>query len=194
MLTVFGPEFPIIACVSDSYDLDNALHSIFGGSMKQDIIDSGKTFVVRPDSGDPATMVCSTIQKLMDRFGYHRNEKGYLVLPPCIRVIQGDGITIDSLPAILDAMREQNLSIDNVAFGMGGGLLQQVNRDTYGFAMKTSAICVDGEWRDVFKDPKTDPQKVSKRGRFDMPRLTYRNGELFNKMTFEEVRANAAIR
>jgi len=192
MIVAF-PDSPIVAIVSDSYDLDNAVTNIYGRELKELIETSGKLVVVRPDSGDPASTVCRTIQKLMDRFGYTVNSKGYLVLPDYIRVIQGDGIDRHSLPLILAAMREQNLSIDNIAFGMGGGLLQHCNRDTYGFAMKCSAICVDGEWRDVYKDPKTDPSKASKRGRFDDENLqkVFENGRLFNETTFDEVRARS---
>jgi nicotinamide phosphoribosyltransferase len=53
---------------------------------------------------------------------------------------------------------------------MGGGLLQAVGRDDFRFAMKASAICVDGEWRDIYKDPITDVGKRSKRGRLGLTR------------------------
>jgi len=43
--------------------------------------------------------------------------------------------------------------------------MQNVNRDTCKFAIKASAIKVNGEWRDVYKDPITDPGKKSLRGR-----------------------------
>jgi len=43
--------------------------------------------------------------------------------------------------------------------------LQKVNRDTLRFAMKASAAEIDGEWRDVYKDPVTDQGKRSKAGR-----------------------------
>ena len=190
MITAF-PDSPLVAIVSDSYDMDNATVNIHGRENKELIENSGKTIVIRPDSGDPATIVCRTIQQLMDSFGYTENSKGYLVLPDCVRVIQGDGITPESLPLILDAMQEQNLSIDNIAFGMGGGLLQMCNRDTYGFAMKCSAICIDGEWQNVYKDPKTDPAKASKGGRFNLENVVFRNGKLLIKTTFDKVRENA---
>ena len=93
------------------------------------------------------------------------NSKGYKVLPDCVRVIQGDGIDVESLPKILDNLLAAGWSADNLAFGMGGGMLQHVNRDTQKFAMKCSAIFVDGEWRNVFKCPAGDLSKASKRGR-----------------------------
>jgi nicotinamide phosphoribosyltransferase len=56
-------------------------------------------------------------------------------------------------------------SADNIAFGMGGALLQQLNRDTQKFAFKCSAARIGEEWKPVFKDPVTDPGKNSKHGR-----------------------------
>ncbi|CAJ0765993.1 8176_t:CDS:2, partial [Entrophospora sp. SA101] len=64
---------------------------------------------------------------------------GYKVINGC-GVIQGDGVTIDSLEAILKATGEAGYSAQNVAFGMGGGLLQKLNRDTMSFATKLSHI------------------------------------------------------
>ncbi|HHB95407.1 MAG TPA: nicotinate phosphoribosyltransferase, partial [Campylobacterales bacterium] len=99
-------------------------------------------------------------------------------------------------------------SADNIAFGMGGGLLQQPNRDDFRFAMKASAICVDGEWRDVYKDPITDVGKRSKRGRlaltegFETVRVeelggrenllvpVFRDGVVLREFGFNEVKLN----
>jgi nicotinamide phosphoribosyltransferase len=84
------------------------------------------------------------------------------VLDDSIRIIQGDGVDIKAIKDILEILKLNNYSADNIAFGMGGGLLQAVGRDDFRFAMKASAICVDGEWRDVYKDPITDVGKRSK--------------------------------
>jgi nicotinamide phosphoribosyltransferase len=101
-------------------------------------------------------------------------------------------------------------SADNVAFGMGGALLQIVNRDTQMFAMKCSAIRINGKWFEVYKDPVGDSTKKSKRGRVTLTREggeyksgvedwmepvlkeVYRNGELLIDYTFAEVRANSS--
>ena len=98
------------------------------------------------------------------------NDKGYKVLNN-VRIIQGDGIDgADEIDSILYNLCEiGGFSADNLAFGMGGGSLQQVNRDTLKFAMKLSAVKVDGEWRDAFKCPADAPWKASKGGRFDDP-------------------------
>ena len=51
-------------------------------------------------------------------------------------------------------------------FGMGGALLQQVNRDTMEWAMKASATEDNEGWWDVFKSPVDQPNKRSLSGRF----------------------------
>lgn len=158
-----GKPGGIVSAVSDSYDIFNAC-KLWGTELKQDIIDSGATLVVRPDSGHPAAVVLQCLQILDTCFGSIVNEKGFKVLNN-VRVLQGDGITIDSIKEILDWAIEYGFSADNIVFGQGGALLQIVNRDDQKFAMKCSAICVDGEWRDVYKDPITDKGKQSKRGR-----------------------------
>ena len=165
MLEKFAKPGALVAVVSDSYDLMRAVREIWGGELRDQIVNSGATLIVRPDSGDPLTVPVDVVEALGERFGFTTNSKGYRVLPDCVRVIQGDGITVETLPQILDNLLNRGWSADNLAFGMGGGLLQQVNRDTQKFAMKASACEVAGEWRDVYKDPVTDPGKRSKRGR-----------------------------
>lgn len=202
------------AVVSDSYDIFNACDRLWGEALKQDVIDSGAMLVIRPDSGDPKTVVCQIARILDARFGSTINTKGYRVLNN-VRIIQGDGLDGPAeIDGILKALMGIGYSADNIAFGMGGGLLQKCNRDTFGFAMKCSAVKVDGEWRDVFKDPIGDKGKASKRGRlslmndggvyktvpesearlwsdkaFDALHTVYNCGTLFNQTTLNEVRA-----
>jgi nicotinamide phosphoribosyltransferase len=165
MLAQFaGPE-KIVAVVSDSYDLFNAIDTLWGDSLRERVINNGGTVVIRPDSGDPVDIVCATIQRLMDKFGYRDNSKGYRVLPDYVRVIQGDGVSPTMIGTILEVMKSKQLSAENIAFGMGGELLQKVDRDTMQFAMKASAIRINGQWQDVYKQPVTDTGKRSKRGR-----------------------------
>jgi nicotinamide phosphoribosyltransferase len=161
-----GKPGGIISAVSDSYDIYEACH-LWGTELKQDVLDSGATLVVRPDSGHPATVVHDCMCILADHFGYTTNEKGYDVLNN-VRILQGDGINTESIKEILEVLEASNFSADNVVFGQGGALLQIVNRDDQKFAMKASAIRVNGEWRDVFKDPITDPGKRSKKGRLKL--------------------------
>ncbi|HBF07464.1 MAG TPA: nicotinate phosphoribosyltransferase, partial [Gammaproteobacteria bacterium] len=174
MLEQFGGKDKLVAVVSDSYDIWNAIDNIWGDELKLEVQSMGGTLVVRPDSGEPVEIVPQVIERLMARFGHQLNSKGYKVLPDCVRVIQGDGVCAASIEAILFEMKKRKLSADNIAFGMGGELLQKVNRDTQKFAMKASAICIKGQWHDVYKDPITDQGKRSKKGRLA---LINENGE-----------------
>lgn len=164
MLRQYAKPGALLAVVSDSYDLGHAVRELWGKALKAEVLASGAMVVVRPDSGDPTEVVLRTVQQLDAAYGHSLNGKGYKVLAG-VRVIQGDGITIRSIRAILAALQAHGYSADNVAFGQGGALLQTVNRDDLRFAMKCSAAQVDGQWRDVFKDPVTDPGKRSKAGR-----------------------------
>jgi len=213
MLSRFGGDGRLVAVVSDSYDLWYAIDRLWGEELKSQIETMGGTLVVRPDSGTPVEVVPEAIERLMAKFGYRTNSKGFRVLPDCIRLIQGDGVSLASIEAILQTLKDQGISADNLAFGMGAELLQKVNRDTQRFAMKASAIRVNGEWRDVYKDPLTDPGKRSKSGRLALVRTddgyvtvredqlgtrnnelisVFRNGERLVNWTFEEIRARAA--
>jgi nicotinamide phosphoribosyltransferase len=164
MVDQFSKPGSIYAVVSDSYDIYNAVGSIWGGVLHERVINKGGTLVIRPDSGDPNVVVPEVLAILSNRFGYSVNSKGYRILPPYLRVIQGDGMNPASIVSLMATLKESGWSIDNIAFGMGGGLLQNVTRDTFKYAMKASAAHVDGQWVDVFKDPVTDPGKVSKKG------------------------------
>jgi nicotinamide phosphoribosyltransferase len=166
MIAQFGKPGAIVSVVSDSYDLFAALDA-WGTELKQAVLDSGGTLVIRPDSGDPRTIVLQTLRALETSFGSVVNGKGRRVLNN-VRVIQGDGVNPDSIEAILAAMDEAGFAADNIVFGMGGALLQQINRDTQRFAMKCSAIRLGDEWHDVLKDPVTDAGKRSMKGRLTL--------------------------
>lgn len=173
MIDQYGKNGAIYACVSDSYDIYHAMEHIWGGTLRDKIINSGATLVVRPDSGDPVEVLAKLFKIAEDRFGTSYNTKGYKVLQH-VRFIWGDGINEDSIRRILNFMEQSGYSATNIAFGMGGALLQQVNRDTQRFAFKCSFARVDGHGVDVFKDPVTDKGKVSKRGLME---LVMRNGK-----------------
>ena len=175
MLTQYAKPGAILAVVSDSYDIFKACADIWGGTLKQQVIDSGAVVVIRPDSGDPVVTTLKVIQILDEKFGHTVNAKGFKVLNN-VRIIQGDGVNPLSIDAILMNYRAYGYSADNIAFGMGGALLQHMNRDTQEFAMKASAVMVNGEWRDVSKNPVGQASKKSKGGRFT---VVYENGRYF---------------
>ena len=169
MLRQFGKPGALFACVSDSYDIYSAVENLWGRELREEVVRSGAAVVVRPDSGSPPEVVLKTAILLDRAFGSKANAKGYRVLNN-VRIIQGDGINIRSIREILSNLKINGYSADNIAFGMGGALLQQVHRDTQKFAMKCSAIRIGGVWQDAFKDPVTDPGKASKRGRMSLLR------------------------
>ena len=169
MLRRFAKPGSLVAVVSDSYDIYHAIAELWGKALREEVIASGATVVVRPDSGDPVEVVHRCVAMLDDAFGSTVNGRGYRVLNH-VRVIQGDGVNPESIRAILERIVAAGYSADNLAFGMGGALLQKLTRDTQKFALKCSAARVAGAWRDVWKDPVTDQGKMSKRGRMTLLR------------------------
>ena len=169
--------------------------------------------VIRPDSGDPLVVLPKVLEILADKFGFETNNKGYKVLNPKVRVIQGDGINIDSLEEILNMLKLKGWSADNIAFGSGGGLLVSgLDRDTQRFAFKCSSVTIDGVESDVYKSPITGGDKTSKRGRlkliktngvFQTVRTTdpgenilqtvFENGHMVKEYNFSEIRENAKL-
>ncbi len=212
MLTQFAKPGSILAVVSDSYDIYNAITNLWGGVLREEVIASGATVVIRPDSGNPPEVVLKCLELLDEKFGHVVNGKGFKVLNN-VRVIQGDGINEHSIKEIIEKFLAAGYSATNVAFGMGGALLQQHNRDTLKFAMKCSHIMVGDKSIEVFKNPVTDSGKVSKAGRLDLTKSmqvvkldpyshshnmslmqdVYKDGELLVDEKFETIRKRAEI-
>jgi nicotinamide phosphoribosyltransferase len=181
-----GRQNAILATVADSFDIEHFVKVILGQTLKEDIIrlnrDFGLTYVVRPDSNDPVRMAVQTVKWLDEAFGSTVNTKCYKVLNHGVRVIQGDGCSMDSIREILSELKRLGYSATNIAFGMGGALLQKHDRDTQKFAMKCCAVKVHGVWHDVFKNPRSlvwdtpdseprdagDDFKISKAGRMTL--------------------------
>src|SRR5690606_20348644 len=213
MIEQFGAS-GLYAVVSDSYDINNAVTDIWGKQLKDRVLAAGGTLVVRPDSGDPVETPVQVVRHLASAFGTRLNAKGYKVLHDSVRVIQGDGISPADIGLILGRLEAFGFSAENIAFGMGAGLLQRVNRDTYSFAMKANARQdTGGAWHDVYKRPATMNLKASKAGRqavvagvggLEAARIdqlagrenrlqpVWRDGSLLVDWTFEQVRARAA--
>jgi nicotinamide phosphoribosyltransferase len=166
-------QFPsgLVANVCDSYDLANMVNNYICKDLKERILARSGVFVVRPDSGEPAATVLSVLESLGEGFGTVRNDKGFKLLPPQIRVIQGDGMDKKMLKYILTELIKKDWSIDNIAFGSGGGLLQKFNRDDLQCAYKGSWIAGEDWERDIYKDPITMPSKKSMRGRLQLLEL-----------------------
>lgn len=120
------------------------------------------------------------------KFGSVSTKQGFKLLNN-VRVIQGDGISADTVDAILQDVTRAGYSADNVAFGMGGALTQMVNRDDQRFAMKASAALINNKWLEVYKDPITDIGKRSKRGRLELVRSQGIGGSSFQTVPESEV-------
>ena len=170
LLRNFAKPGALLAVVSDSWNIYNAVEHLWGEQLRQEVIDSGARIVIRPDSGDPVEVVSRVAALLGEKFGCQTNSKGFKVLNN-VRIIQGDGVSQDSVNNILAKLKSDGMSASNIAFGIGGSLLQKVNRDTMRFAYKCSAIVVDGRLREVYKEPVTDKKKFSKRGRLDLIKI-----------------------
>lgn len=217
MLKTFAQSGKIVSIVIDGYDVYRETQQLC--DMKDEIVKSGAKVMLRPDSGDALEVIPKILKMLDNAFGSTTNSKGFKVLNS-VGVLQGDGIEYSSMVKIMEVVTALGYSSPNVIFGSGGGLLQKVNRDTYKFAQKASAILVNKSWKPIFKDPITDPGKKSKAGRLTLvrSRLTgeystvdfdkfldgkidseyedvmvtvYENGKMFNETTLDQVRARA---
>jgi nicotinamide phosphoribosyltransferase len=210
-----------LACVSDSYNIFNAVGELWGKELKDKILQRNGRLVIRPDSGDPVLTLLKVFEILFDRFGFSVNQKGYRVLPTQVRVIQGDGIDYDSIQLIYKALIANKISAENLLLGMGGALLQKVNRDTQKFALKCSYAEVNNRKVEVKKSPMELNEngdlvpsfKASKAGKLklvhmngflktvnetesgeDLLETVFENGTITRTHTFEEIRMNSSIK
>jgi nicotinamide phosphoribosyltransferase len=208
-----------IACVSDSFNIFRACKEYWGTELRDEILSRDGTLVIRPDSGDPVMTLLEIFEILFTQFGYTTNSKGYKVLPPQLRVIQGDGVNYNEIGNIYEALKNNGISAENLVLGMGGALLQKVDRDTQKFALKCSCAVINGKEVKVTKSPAemnaqgdiTESFKKSKGGRLKLLKVNsvfktvnedeepgaenllqtvFENGNLINTFTFEQVKTN----
>lgn len=175
----------ILSVVSDSYDIYAMVEEIC--KRKDKIMAREGVFVTRPDSmtkehKTPEELTLWIVQRLWDTYGGTENSKGYKTLDSHVRVLWGDGIDKAGINKILFTLKRAGFSAENMVFGMGGGLLQKINRDTQRFAFKCAAQKRDGMWHDISKDP-LDGSKVSKAGRM---KLVIKDGEYVTVPEHEE--------
>uniref|UniRef100_A0A0N4ZCK9 Nicotinamide phosphoribosyltransferase n=1 Tax=Parastrongyloides trichosuri TaxID=131310 RepID=A0A0N4ZCK9_PARTI len=212
-------RFPVglISVVSDSYDVYDAVANIWGEELKDLVMErNGRgCVIIRPDSGDPSTVVIKILNLLAEKYPISMNSKGYRVLPSYLRIMQGDGISYETIGSILEALKQDGWSTENLAFGTGGALLQKLDRDTQKCAFKCSSVTVNGKCVDVFKNPSTDSTKKSKKGRLtlekkedgsfvtmqeglgddkkDLLLTVFENGKLLIDYTLDEIRQRAEL-
>lgn len=193
----------IVSIVSDTWDLWNVVGNILPKLKDLIMSRNGKT-VIRPDSGDPANILCGDvnhkgdsprddlirmglIEALWNLFGGTRvvgKEGVFKVLDSHIGAIYGDSINFDRADDICNRLRAKGFASTNVVFGFGSYNYEYTTRDTYGFAMKATAATVSGKEHMLFKDPKTDDgMKRSARGRMVVhkePNGEYRHMDSFS--------------
>ena len=172
----------IVSIVSDTYDVFNFVKKM-ATKYKDEILSRDGVVVFRPDSGDPVEVNEKLIDILYEIFKDESTitETGHILLPPQVRLIQGDGIDNEMLNQILKTMALNGYAADNWVFGSGGGLLQKFDRDTQKFAIKASygERVVEGKKIsfNIQKDPITSKGKKSKAGRLKL--VLGENGEYF---------------
>ena len=200
----------ILSVVIDSYNYKRFVNQ-YALKFKDRIIARDGKLVFRPDSGDPQSVTLDVLEGLTKVFGSTKNAKGYMELNPKVGMLWGDGIDYQGIRGILFTMSNNGYSTNNIVFGMGGGLLQKINRDTQRFAFKSSAQKRDGTWHDIYKNP-LDSTKVSKKGILALEKdeeghyrtvnvkdakvqdelvTVFKDGVITKEYTFDEVRKNS---
>ena len=222
----------ILSVVSDTWDLWKVCteHIV---TLKEEILSRDGKLVIRPDSGDPVEIICGkkwndeqnpydenadaiekgVIELLWDVFGGTINEQGYKVLDPHIGAIYGDSITLDRAEQIFTRLEAKGFASTNIVLGVGSFTYQYNTRDTFGFAMKATYVEVNGEGREIFKDPITDDgvkksakglmKVVKENGAYRLIdqiswktegegelRCIYLNGQFENQIIFNDIREN----
>lgn len=206
--------------VSDTYDYWNMIDNILP-EVKEDIMKHNGKLLVRPDSGDIVDISVRTVIKLWDIFGGTVNSKGYKVLDPHIGVIYGDGCTLQNVETIWSELEKRGFAANCINYGVGAfcfsaiiedGKLIAVTRDTFGIAMKATFGIIDDKKLMIYKDPKTDTNKLKKSHKgccevyydengkltcrdelMDMSKDTvletvFKDGRIVKEHTFEEIR------
>ena len=212
------PSSAIVSIVIDSYDTMNLIDNWICGELKETIMSRKGKVVLRPDSGDPEQVIMQILRSLEKGYSDEitTNENGYSCLPPQLGLLWGDGIDYMGIHDVLYDMKTHGWAVSNIIFGMGGGLLQKVNRDSLKFAFKASyAEFADGSPINVYKDPITQPDKRSKKGRLalikddgefktleetidhknDLLEIVFESGNVYGQQTndFKYIRTRAKI-
>ncbi|MCT4698823.1 nicotinate phosphoribosyltransferase [Tenacibaculum haliotis] len=214
----------ILSVVSDTWDLWKVLTDYLP-QLKEEVLARDGKLVIRPDSGDPVDIICGetktlggkapkdkgVVELLWDIFGGTVNEQGFKILDSHIGAIYGDSITTERAENICQRLHDKGFASTNVVLGIGSFTYQFNTRDTFGFAMKATSVVVNGERREIFKDPITDDGiKKSAKGLIKVDKVNnefvlidqvtseeenkgelqviYENGKFLNPITLQEIR------
>jgi len=197
----------IVSIVSDTFDFFKVVTE-FLPELKNTVMKRDGKLVIRPDSGDPADIICGTcqdtmspectpqekgaIQCLWETFGGTETENGYKLLDQHIGLIYGDSITLDRANDICFRLSQKGFASTNVVLGIGSFTYQYLTRDCCGFAIKATAGVINGEEVEIFKDPKTDDgTKKSAKGFLRVNKDEDNNYVMFDQQTREEAEGGA---
>jgi nicotinamide phosphoribosyltransferase len=223
MIQQVHPE-GFVSIVSDGYDFWGVIDEVLP-KLKDVILSRNGKVVIRPDSGDPVLIICGdpngktelerkgAVEALFDLFGGTVSEKGYKLLDSHIGLIYGDAITLSRCEEISQKLKDKGFASINVVYGIGSFTYQYNTRDTFGFALKSTLAVVNGEERQIFKNPKTDDGiKKSQKGKvfvyknqnniithsdghsindvlfYDLLVTVYKNGVLTNIQDFDDIK------
>lgn len=198
LLTEVYPDAAFVSIVSDTRDYADVVTRILP-ELKDIIMSRPGRLVVRPDSGDPVDIICGaphgtefyckgTYETLWEIFGGTVNSEGYKVLDPHIGIIYGDSITLARQKEIYRRLEEKGFAATNLVLGIGSYTFQGVTRDSLGYALKTSAVNIDGVWKVVYKDPQTAGQNMAKKSLKGFARVVVNQGEMkvIDQVSFED--------
>jgi nicotinamide phosphoribosyltransferase len=211
----------IVSIVSDTWNLWDVItkHLV---TLKDEIRSREGKVVIRPDTGNPVLIICGdpqgkteaerkgVVELLWDIFGGTYTSTGYKMLDSHIGTIYGDSITLTRADEICERLMKKGFA-SQVVFGVGSYTYQYNTRDTFGTAIKATHVVINGEGKEIFKNPVTgDGVKKSARGllRVDLEEGTFvlrervtpeeeqggelqtvfLNGELQNETSLSEIR------
>lgn len=159
-----GTGLPFMSVVIDTYNAYRFVDNYLGIQLHDRIVNSGGRLICRPDSGNPNEEPGKIGNILSELFGYTVNDQKYKVLNPCVGVIQGDGIRIDTFEDVVLGWINAGFSLDNFCLGMGSGVTHDGARDDFSFSFKAIASRRGDTWEPELKDPITDSGKKSLSG------------------------------
>lgn len=211
----------IVSIVSDTWDLWKVCTEYLS-SLKEIVLQRDGKVVIRPDSGDPVKIICGdpdgktqmerkgVVELLWDVFGGSVTDKGYKLLDGHIGAIYGDSINLERAEAICEGLKQKGFA-SQVVFGIGSFTYQYNTRDSFGMAMKATYVEVNGEGREIFKNPVTDDgtkqsatgllQVKKENGKYVLAdkvmkeseeqselKTVYKNGKLVREYSLSEIR------
>ena len=89
-------------------------------------------------------------------FGWNTTDTGFRYPSTKIGLLYGDSITLERQKQIYLRLEGAGMAACNLVLGVGSFTYQFKSRDSLGFAVKATACKINGELKEIFKQPKTD--------------------------------------